>query len=78
MIYLLLAKEAYSQYRNISLGIVSFKSLSSGLLEWKIKDSSPIDEAESFIEQLGFLMNDVFNPGVTFEHNEKSKYCKYC
>jgi ATP-dependent helicase/nuclease subunit B len=78
MIYLLLAKEEYSQYSNITLGIISFKSLSAGLLELKIKNSSPIEEADAFIEQLEFLMNSIFSKDVAFEHNKKSKYCKYC
>lgn len=78
MIYLLLAKKEYSQYQNIKLGIISFKSLSAGLFELSFKNSSPLQETSNFIEQLEILMNEVFNTNTVFVHNEDSKYCKYC
>lgn len=78
MIYLILAQKEFSQYANIKLGIISFKALSLGAIELKIKHSTPQKETEHFVAQLEILMNNIFNPALSFEHNEKSKYCKYC
>lgn len=77
LFYLLLVNETYEN-KTVQAGIISFKSISKGLLELKLNEKKLSDLLVDFEEQLELLIQNIYNHEGTFEHNEKSKYCVYC
>ena len=68
-------------------GIISFKRLNNGMLELLFAEGrapkkttwqpTPV-ERDDYKSKLQELIQQIFDTALTFEHNEKAKYCEYC
>ena len=87
MFYGLLMEDELKENERFTSGIISFKRLNNGLLELLFAEGrgpkkttwqpSPV-EREEFKGKLQELVQQIFDTSLTFEHNEKAKYCEYC
>ncbi len=61
-------------------GIISFRNLSSGLLNLELpeKDISGLESLEKFESLLKSILNDIFNSEIPFYQTEIIDNCKFC
>ncbi|MEN8929303.1 MAG: PD-(D/E)XK nuclease family protein [Flavobacteriales bacterium] len=87
LFYGLLMEDSLAENEQFTSGIISFKRLNNGLLELLFAEGRAANkttwhptkiEREEFIGKLQELIQTIFDTSLTFEHNEKAKYCDYC
>lgn len=78
MIYSYLYYQYSGQFTNQS-GIISFNNISGSPFMLNVEDDMGKNELLELVEQiLSQVLSDMYSLEVPFEHNPKSKYCKYC
>ncbi|MDQ3192682.1 MAG: PD-(D/E)XK nuclease family protein [Bacteroidota bacterium] len=65
---------------NVSSGIISFKKLSAGVMNFSLQND-PIINAElikDFEIELNQIIDSLFDKNIPFEHKKESLYCTFC
>ena len=78
--YSLLYLEKNPEVKFITPGIISFRSLSKGMIGIKYNNANSVDLAGAlaFKEQLKVVFEMLFSGNIRFTHNSEAKYCQYC
>jgi len=87
LFYGLLMEDEMKENERFTSGIISFKRLNNGMLELLFAEGrapkkttwqpTPV-ERDDYKSKLQELIQQIFDTALTFEHNEKAKYCEYC
>jgi ATP-dependent helicase/nuclease subunit B len=79
-LYALMYKIQFPEDKNpLISGIISFKRLSSGLMNLTINNLPEItDEAEIMKTHITAVIENLFDPEISFEHSSEAAFCAFC
>lgn len=77
LLYYFLVEEEYPNLE-IEPGIISFKSISSGVLQLNTGKTDIKSLMEDYKTELELLFGKLFDTQQIYVHNEDSTYCQYC
>ena len=65
---------------NLQSGIICFRKLSAGIMNFSFDKSDNIntDLLQLFEDELKKLITQIYNTTLTFEHRKESEYCVFC
>ncbi len=80
MWYSLLYLNNHPQVHSVTPGIISFRSLSKGMIGIKYKNESSAnrDSCAEYETQLKIIFEHLFSGKFRYSHNSDAKYCQYC
>ncbi|MCX6180857.1 MAG: PD-(D/E)XK nuclease family protein [Bacteroidetes bacterium] len=78
--YSMLYLEQNPEVKMVTPGIISFRSLSKGIIGIKFNNSDTVNRTTcvEFKEQLKLVFENLFSGNVRYTHNSEAKYCQYC
>ncbi|MFM7024173.1 MAG: PD-(D/E)XK nuclease family protein [Flavobacteriales bacterium] len=80
MWYSMLYLENHPEIKSITPGIISFRSLSKGMIGIKYNNQNTADVASclEFRQQLKMIFENLFAGNIRYSHSSDAKYCQYC
>lgn len=80
MYALMYSKSHNTEHTEITSGIISFRTLSSGYMAFGMNKSSIISEEEltDFEALVVQLIYEILDPNTSFQHTSDAKWCEFC
>ena len=83
-LYAYMYQQMYPEQELLETGIVSFRSLKKGFLSAGFKEGGKVnkllnsDLLGDFEKEFKYLLKEIFNPNIPFEHKNRKEPCRFC